>query len=265
MPPSFADYLIVGPAHGPASRGARAWIARPPARLGLVEEVLIIPLGPLDDRSWTTVAERLARLAAIRSPWLPSLIEAGRSHGTDLPEGWVVRSSPHAQPLAGTPGDAAFTELAGAARGAHDLHQAGWAHGDIRESTVLVTDGRGALDLPLRSVTAEPPEVASFDDPVDLDGVEPDRLWGTGPTRASDTYALGALLHRRLTGALLHPDLPGDPPVTAAQRVLLERPRLDPRLAGPAADLVAECLHPDPARRPSSALAVAERLEELAA
>jgi hypothetical protein len=265
LPPSFADYLILGPAGGPASRDARAWIANPPARLGLVGEVLIIPLGPLDDRSWTTVSERLERLASMRSAWVPSLIEAGRSHGNGLPEGWVVRSSPRAQPLSEISGGAALAELAGAARGAHDLHQAGWAHGDIGESSVLVIDGRGLLDLPLRSVVADPQEVASFDDPVELDGVEPDRLWGAGPTRASDTYALGALLHRRLTGALLHPDLPGDPPVTAAQRVLLERPRLDPRLAGPAADLVAECLHPDPARRPSSALAVAERLEELAA
>jgi hypothetical protein len=270
LPPSFADYLIVGPAGGPGSRGSRAprggptWVARPPARLGLVEEVLIVPLGPLDDRSWPTVAERLTALASIRSPRLPTLIEAGRSHGAGIPEGWAVRSSPHSLPLAAAPGGAAFAELAGAARGAHDLHQAGWAHGDIREATVLVADGGGQLDLPLQAVIAEPPEVASFADPVDLDGVEPDRLWGAGPTRASDVYALGALLHRCLTGALLHPGLPGDAPVTAAQRALLERPRLDPRLAGPAAELVAECLDPDPGRRPPSALAVAERLEDLA-
>lgn len=263
LPPSFADHLIVGPAGGSTSGDGEAWIAHPAARLAHTGDVVIVALGPLDDQAWATVSERLAGLASIRSSWLPGLIEAGRSPGAGLREGWVVRDRPGARPLGPLAGGNPLRELAGAARGAHDLHQAGWAHGDIREATVLVEDGQGLLDLPLRAAAAGLPEVARVGSPTDLDGYEPDRLWGAGPTRASDVYALGALIHRRLTATLVHPDLPRDPLVIAAQRALLERPGLDPRLEGPAADLVRECLDPDPGRRPASALAVAERIEEM--
>ncbi len=268
MPASFADYRIAAPL-GATQRGPyRSWVALPPARLGHDAEVVLIELGALDEPTWAVLRERALQLAAIRSPWLPRLLDAGRRPDPGHPcDAWVTCDHPDARPLEegsrkGTRGTA-LRQLAGAARGAHDLHQAGLAHGDIRESTVLSEGGETLLDLPWRAATGLPPQVARIGHPVELDGVEADRLWGAAATRASDVYALGALLYRRSSGALLHPDLAGDSLVTAAQRALLESPRLEALPPGPAAELIRECLDPDPARRPHSALAVAERIEEL--
>lgn len=266
MPPSFADYRIAAQSDGAAPGRGQVWLARPPARLGLDGDVALVGLGPIDDADWAVITGRLSELASVRSPHLPALLEAGRERQDGRGPGWVTRDHPQARPLGpDAPPEAALAAVAAAARAAHDLHEAGWAHGDIRGGTILLDAGQALLDLPLATAIDLPPTVARVGAPEELDGVEPDRLWGAGPTRASDVYALGAVLHRHLTRGLLHPDLPGDPVVTAVQRVLVERPRVDTELHGPAADLVRACLDPDPARRPPSALAVAERLEELAA
>ncbi len=266
MPPSYADYRITSPAAGADAGSGPAWVAEPPSRLGRDGAVVVVDLGPLDEAGWAVLGHRLEELASIRSPRLPALIEAGREPRGGQSTAWASRDHPGARPVASAsvaPG-LAMRAIATAARAAHELHEAGWAHGDIRPGTVLLDGEEGLLDLPLAAAAALPPAVTRVVAPEDLDGAEPDRLWGAGATRASDIYALGALLHRQLTGTLLHPDLPRDPVVTAVQRVLVERPRVDASLSGPAGDLVRECLEPDPARRPATALAVAERLEQMA-
>ncbi len=264
MPTRLAEYRMVGPA-GPFGNGPRAWLAEPPLGASSDSPVVIVELDAAGGETWPTTQALLHELASVRSAHVPRLLESGRGEGNE-PTTWISRDHPAARSLATAVGDrrAALRVLAGAARGAHDLHEAGWAHGDIRLATVLVDAGEGLLDLPTRLASTVPPAVIRVVDPSDLDGVDSDRLWGAGPTRASDVYALGAALHRALTGAPLHPDLVADQPVTAVQRVLVERPRITPTFDGPVAQLVRECLDPDPARRPPSAAHVADRLDELA-
>lgn len=262
MPTSLADYRMISPI-GPLA--TRAWLAEPPAALGADPPVVVAELPGVDEAAWPQVRTRLTELADIRSAHLPRLLASGRGVG-DEPAAWLVRDRAHAQPLAALADDGRrfLLVLAGAARGAHDLHEGGWAHGDIRLTTILVDGDEGLLDLPALAASALPPAVGRVTDPASLDGFEPDRLWGVGPTRASDVYALGAAAHRVLSGRPLHPELASDQPVTGVQRVLVERPQIDPDLPGPLAEIVRACLEPDPRNRPPSAAALADRLEEVA-
>lgn len=254
----LADYVLLDP----LDAAGGSWLADPPARLGEPGPVVISELGLLADAEWAAVAARLAALAAVRSPHLVRLLEAGRA-----PEqpAWCSRAWAGARPVAGAPDrHQVLHALAGAARGAHALHEAGVAHGAIRPSAVLVDGaGDGVLDCPVDSQALPPPAVVCARSPGDLDGVEPEALWGEGPSPASDVYALGGAVQTLLTGRPLHPTLLGDQPVTGVQRVLVERPTVDPGLDPPVAELVVACLDPDPAARLESAAALADRLDEL--
>jgi serine/threonine protein kinase len=262
----LADYQLLGPA-GPDGDAGRSWLAQPPGRLGERGPVVVTELDDVTDAAWPAVAGRLTELAAVASPHLPRLIEAGRSDEEGGKVTWVSRSHGSAQPLVGLPREPRQTlhVLAGVARGAHDLHEAGWAHGDIRPRLVLVDDGDGLLERPTGRQALLAASTIHVRTPLDLDGIDPDAVWGNGPSRASDLWAIGVTAHTMLTGRPVHPALAGDQVVTGVQRVLVERPALDASLPAPVAEVIGACLAPNPVDRPESAAALAERLEQLAA
>lgn len=252
----LADYQLLGPA-GP---GNRAWVARPPARLGRSSgDVVVVEL---PDGDWSYMRPALTELAGVSSPHLPALIEAGRTTDESGTINWAAREDGRPRPDTLTTADPRSTLrlLAGAARGAHDLHEAGWYHGAISPATVLAVGDKGLLDLPLHQLGPRRPPAS----PAELDPVDPASVWGEGPSRATDIWSLGATANRMLSGQLVHPSLPGDALVTAVQRVLMEGPRIAPTLPEPVAATIHSCLSSDPADRPQTAAALADRFEELA-
>jgi serine/threonine protein kinase len=260
----IAGYRLTDPIDD--SVPSTSWYAEPPSRIGVPGPVVVAELD-VDEDSWPAAAGALARVAAVRSPYLASLLEAGRTEERGGAVAWCSRSRNSSRP-AGTAGLAPsdlLRALAGAARGAHALHEAGMVHGGIRPGSVLATGNGGLLDSPIEQQCLDASAALRVRSPVDVDGVDAAALWGHEPSRSTDVYALAAAAHVLLTGKLVHPALAGDQPVTAVQRVLVERPFLDPQLDGPLARLIGACLAPDPARRPETASALAERLDQLAA
>lgn len=239
------------------------------------EHVVVHVLCPLTPVGFDRIRPLLARFHALSSPHLSRLIEAGYRSDRQPQAGWYVTEDLGSTDLTG-PHDqtAVLAAVAGAARGVHALHQAGLTHGDISATTVHPRRGGGVVDLPAVGVAAigDGP-ILKITDPVLLDTMDPAVAQGQPPSRASDVYALGAVLHRAITGHMLHPGLVNDKAFVALQRVAFEP--ADP--AAPVASTrpeerdaavmaaVASCVARDPSRRPASAADVADLLDTLVA
>lgn len=275
----IADYEIVGPLApdetapeqiGPAAGAAPGlggtWIARPPARLGVGDQVVLRVVPVSQERQVERLLARLRLMAAVRAPQLVRLVEAGRDESDGS---FYVSQSPYPPQTLARPGRplderAIVLAVAAAARGAHQLHEAGVVHGAISPSQVVLSD-RGPLLEPLGPLLPQPPgRVVGPEDRHHLELFDPALLWGGAPSRATDVWSLGATLHEALGGAPLHAGLGDEPPATALQRVLLEPPTIDPALAKEPADLIHACLAANPAERPATAAIVADRLDQLA-
>jgi serine/threonine protein kinase len=265
----IADYEVVR-SLTERRTGGRAGVltARPPARLGSGPAEVVLHLIDTDRERLAAAADHLRAVAAARADHVVGLIEVGRDDSGPTPVAYCAVEYQPWGSLAGTARletGAALRALAGAARGAHELHEAGLVHGDIRPATVLLSDTRGGvLAAPLPTTSSYPGLTATADPPGRLETLEPALLMGDAPGRASDVWALGATAHRALTGRSLHPSLETDDPLTAAQRCLFEPPVLDPGLAADHADVIARCLRADPVDRPESAAALADAFQGLA-
>lgn len=120
------------------------------------------------------------------------------------------------------------------------LHRHGWLHLDVKPENVVVQEGRAVLiDLGLATRPGE------LERSVGTEGyAAPEQDAGGTVSAATDVFGLGTTLVECLTGALPEPGLRRVP---SAMRPLL-----------------AACLDPDPARRPTLA-DVARRCDEVAA
>jgi serine/threonine protein kinase len=149
------------------------------------------------------------------------------------------------------------------AEGLAALHSVGLIHGGLAPSAVVVRpDGRpqlSALTLGLGQHTGH----AGLNSPSQL-YVAPETLRDGTLTASSDLYALGAVLHAAISGK---PPLAARMGETAGEhilRVLNEAPARLEVLPDAFADVIAQLLEKDPARRPASAEVVAASLAALA-
>ncbi len=273
MPGWIADYRVhqAGPGlFGEPNRPFRTWVDAPD-RLGLGAERLVLHavVQPDDDR-WDGFVDDLRRWAALPGRYLVELVEVGvvevtgtvgAARGT-FPLAYAATRGPVRPESDGPDQHSTLRAVADAARGAHQLHGTGVVHGCIGPDRVLETGEGGCLDLPPYQPDGRPGLLFAVDD-IPIDGLDPDRARGEAPTRASDTWALAASLHRMLTGTALHPGIDDDPPLVAVQRVAHEPPQLADSLADPARALLAACLGPDPRQRPTTADELAGRIDTL--
>ncbi|UYM07631.1 protein kinase [Solicola gregarius] len=171
-----------------------------------------------------------------------------------------------------TPPPDAVAMLTGLAQALDDVHDAGWVHGDVSASNVLVMDDGDVrladfgLSAELDGTHAYIPQLGSFDytpaewwsAPVDDRGVE------ARPSR--DVWAFGVLAHRLLSGG--HHPFPGCDPRTRATAVREyaatgDGMHLEPTLAAPWRELIATCLERDPSARGALAGTLADRVRAL--
>ena len=252
---SIADYEVAEPW---ARDGC--YVCRPPARLGRPGPVLVSELDT-DADGWPQLCDHLVRLAAANPAGLLEALEVGPDPETKR----VFLVTEYAEPAAATDGSnpgwnlgTAMTAVAGVARCAHALHEAGLTHGSIHSGRILRAERATRLDLP--RLDAPPGTITRTGPWAEMVAVSPELFAGETASRSSDVWALGATLHTLLSDRPLYTGIDRDEPVTAVQRIMFTRPDLDPALPGSAAEVIAACLAFDPAERPQTAAEVADRL-----
>ncbi|MFT3661071.1 MAG: protein kinase [Gordonia sp. (in: high G+C Gram-positive bacteria)] len=268
-PDRLADFTVLE-CLGEAGNGT-FYLAVPPPRLGLSDDRVVVKVfgGLCSDDAYRRGVRELRAFAAVRSPYLAKLYDAvlqGRfMYAMEyFPAGSLA--APHADRTDASgrvDRDTALAALADAARGVHDLHEAGIAHGNVTPASVMITDGGGRIcDLGLSRVLATDEPITSFVQPTSVQYVDPSLLAGGTPSRATDVWSLGACLHFVLTGTGVYGAIPDAQPMLAIRAALSNPPSPAPSLARDEAALVASCLNLS-GRVPSTALDVADRIDAL--
>ncbi|MEZ5141058.1 MAG: protein kinase [Acidimicrobiales bacterium] len=202
--------------------------------------------------------------AGVRSPYLVALYDAGQEDGTFYYAMAYHPMGSLASPARALTRTEILRAVAHAAHAAHALHEAGVVHRDIKPANILLhDDGAHLSDLGLAQIL-NPGQTTTGVGPVtSVEFLDPAIIRGEPASRATDIYALGATLHRALTGQGIHGELPARDALLALRRVLASPPTLDASLDPATAALVGACLEPDPLRRPATAADVAGRIEAL--
>ncbi|RII09699.1 Serine/threonine-protein kinase AfsK [Streptomyces sp. YIM 130001] len=147
------------------------------------------------------------------------------------------------------PADTVLLLLAGVAEALQSVHAAGIVHRDLKPSNVLLAaDGPRVIDFGIARAT----EATALTEGGYVVGtpayMSPEQATGAGDVGpASDVFALGQIAAFAVTGAPAF----GDGSVQAVlYRVVHETPDIA-QVPAPLHDLVARCLHKDPAQRPA--------------
>jgi eukaryotic-like serine/threonine-protein kinase len=264
----IADYQLVE-LLGRGNHGS-FYLALAPPRLEIGAEFVAIKLleQHANEDAFRRVANELKIFAAAASPHLVRLYEAGFHGGSLYYSSEYLTGGSLAEPRVALDRAELLRAVASAARGAHALHELGVAHRDIKPSNVLLGGAGGAgaklSDLGLAQALSPGQTVTGIGPIGAIEYMDPKIALGDEGSRATDVWSLGATLHKVLTGQSLFGDFP--PGVVAALRHLVStEPRLAHDLDPGAAEVVRQCLAPDPADRFLTAAALANRLDELAA
>ncbi len=230
----------------------------------------VIGLGP-----WTTEAhlKRFRReaeaAASLNHPCIVPIYEVGERDGQcyfsmKLVEGGQLDEVAESEPI---PIRRAVELIAKLARTVHYAHEHGILHRDIKPGNILL-DANGEPHLTdfglARLVEVESTITCTLDVIGTPSYMAPEQAAGehTKLSKATDVYAIGAVLYQLLTG---HPPFAGGTSYQTIRLLLDTEPR-QPRLWNPKIDrdlstICLKCLEKDPKRRYPSPLALAEDLE----
>ena len=196
---------------GTGNHGA-FYLAPRPERLPVSEELVAVKVlsGTSSEKTFRRATRELAAFAAVNSPYLVVLYNAGQD-GSELYYSMeYVAGGSLAHPAGPVPPGAARTAVAHAARAAHALHEAGIAHNDIKPGNVLLDVNGGKLaDLGLSKVLRPGVTITGLGSSASVEFLDPALLRGEAPSRGSDIFALGATLHWVLAGKGLYGRCPG--------------------------------------------------------
>jgi len=242
------------------------YLAYRPERLHIDAEFVAVKVlsGSNSRDTFRRATRELAAFAAVKSPYLVTLYDAGQQ-GDELyysmeylPDGSL------ADAIGTLPLGQILTAVADAARAAHALHEAGIAHNDIKPGNVLLHDGHAKLsDLGLSQLLTPGLTITGIGSTGSVEYLDPAILRGEIPGRATDIYALGATLHRALTGTGLYGELPTDSTMLAMRRVISHQPEISASLPASVREIIASAIDRDQARRPATAADLAAIIESL--
>lgn len=261
---AIADYRLIDViGRGP---GARVHLAHPPDRLGPGTGPVAVKVleGTYPRDRLSDACNRLVRAAQLGSVRLIEVYEVGRAGATvwfsmaHHPDGSLANPS---RPLDRA---ARISAVADAAAGAHVLHEAGLAHGNIKPGNILLApEGACLADIDLQASLAPGRTLPATPLLADVEFTDPAVIRGHPPGRSSDIWALGMTLHRVLTGDPVCRPGPDDDTVSAIARLSTFRLEIADSLTGPERNLVQACLAAGQGDRPATADDVARALREV--
>lgn len=239
------------------------WRAAPPDRLGIDAGYVAVKVldGRASDDEFRRFENELRLFASVQSPQLVRLYDAGHQNGTLF---YAMEYFPEGSLGADGQREASYViaAVADAARGAHALHEVGVAHRDIKPTNIMLSDGGGKLsDLGLAQVL-NPGQTVTGRGPIgSIEFMEPGMVRGEKASRASDVWALGATLHKALTGRSVFGEIPTSDVLSALRHILASEPSVDDGLDGNLQSVIGRCLAADAQDRPESAQELADLLD----
>jgi serine/threonine protein kinase len=261
----IADYRFVRQL-GDAGYGAM-YLATAPPRLNVETEYVGVKVlqGVDDEAALRRATRELRAFAAVRSPFLVKLLDAGRDGSSFFYAMEFCEGGSLAHPSRPLGEDEVLRIVQQAALAAHALHEAGMVHRGIKPANVLLhKDGARLADLGLVQALDPAQSVTGLGGVGTVEYIEPLLLTGHPATRASDIWSLGATLHRALTGEGVFGELAADDPLMSVRVVLSAQPRISDELPRHVSDLIRQCLAPDRDARPPTAQAFADALAPVA-
>lgn len=273
----IADYRFVERL-GEGNHGT-FWLARPPARLGPVgaELVAVKTLAQrASDQDFARMANELRIYAAVDSPYLAPVLDAGHQDGRLFYATTWFSDGSLGSPSRPLERFEIISAVADAALGAHALHEAGIAHRDIKPDNVMLERDpatgrsgerprlRGRLgDLGLAQVIHPGQTVTGIGPVGTIEYLAPEQVQGHKASRASDIWSFGVTLHRSLTGRGVYESFPVGSLLEALRHVTASRPALSPDLGEDAAAVIGRCLDEHPGARYATAAELAGALRAL--
>ncbi|MBB3086236.1 protein kinase domain-containing protein [Geodermatophilus sabuli] len=248
---------------------SHVYLARTPRRLGIATDAVAVKVLSLPGTDgFDAVVDDLTLFAGLGSPHLLPLYDVGTDAG-------VVFYAMRYQPLGSLSAPAQeltrreqLRAVAAAARGAHELHEAGLAHRGIGPANVLLDRAGAVLAEPAVGHLLTHGHTLSGLGPRaqagGLELVDPLLMQGRPAGRASDIWSLGVTLHLVLTGHGLFPALVSADPFTAVRIYLRSHPEPGEDLTDGERAVVVTAVHPDPARRYRTAGDLADAVEDVA-
>ncbi len=260
----IADYHFIR-ALGTGNNGV-FYLAHRPERLPINDELVAVKVlsGTSSEDTFRRATRELAAFAAVSSPYLVTLYDAGQAGSEMYYSMEFVAGGSLAHPAEQPPRGGVLAAVAHAARAAHALHEAGIAHNGIKPGNVLLDSGGGKLaDLGLSRLLRPGLTITGLGSSASVEFLDPALIRGAAPSRASDIFALGATLHRTLTGKGLYGDLPRDNTMVAMRRVLSRDAEISAGLDPATSAVIGAAISTDPAGRPATAEEFAGRVEAL--
>ncbi|GAB2464643.1 serine/threonine-protein kinase [Xylanimonas ulmi] len=212
--------------------------------------------------------------AALSHPNIAQMYDYGEQDGTGYLVMELVLGEPLADLLEREPVLAPkrlLPILAQTARGLHHAHEAGVVHRDVKPGNILLETPNRSTALTAVKITDFGVSLAANQAAMTATGMvmgtaqylSPEQAVGQAATALSDVYALGVVAYEATAGK--RPFTGNTPVDIAVAHVNNPVPALPttvhPRLSG----LIVRMLEKDPRKRPTSARALADELDELAA
>jgi eukaryotic-like serine/threonine-protein kinase len=266
MREGIADYSFIR-ALGTGNNGV-FYLARRPERLPVNDDLVAVKVlsGTSSQDTFRRATRELAAFAAVSSPYLVTLYDAGQAGSEMYYSLEYVAGGSLADPAEQPSRSAVLAAVAHAARAAHALHEAGMAHNDIKPGNVLLDSGGGKLtDLGLSRLLRPGLTITGLGSSASVEFLDPALIRGAAPSRASDIFALGATLHRSLTGSGLYGNLPRDNTMVAMRRVLSRDAEISASLDAATRAVIGAAISTDQAERPATAEEFARQVEALGA
>ena len=259
----IADYEFVRSIGGGGN--GRLFLARRPPRLPGDDEFVAVKVFARDSTSdmFRRATARLRRCAAIHSPYLITLIDAGQHDGIFFYAMEYLAGGSLAQPSQPVDPALQVRAVGDAARALAALHLSGFTHAAVKPANLLLDQYGAKLSDPnLIDVLSPGMRYSGRGGVESLAFTDPAALLGEPPMPEHDVWSIGVLLHWVGTGGTGYEELPADG-LGALRHLVAQRPQVSVTLTEPLAGIVRDCLLPVQRRPPVAD--VANRIAEAAA